>query len=84
MATCTSCHASIVWAITDRSKRMPLDATPNPEGNMAVMRDETDTLVCRAITAERPLRPGERAYQPHFASCPNAERHRKPAKAGRR
>ena len=30
-AQCGSCHAPVVWAITEKGKRMPVDAEPVEE-----------------------------------------------------
>lgn len=32
MATCSSCHAPIVWCRTETGARMPVDVDPDPNG----------------------------------------------------
>lgn len=66
-ARCRSCHAPIVWAEFRKSgKRMPFDAP---------------LVVISAHSAETPT--GTRMVevvdlaQSHFASCPNADQHRR-------
>lgn len=71
MSACRSCGAPIIWAITENGKRMPLDAEP-AERPTGVFRLEPsgDDLIAR--------RPIEQVYISHFATCPNADQHRKP------
>ncbi len=33
---CSSCGAPIIWIKTPKNKSMPLDATPNPDGNVVI------------------------------------------------
>ncbi|GAA2364819.1 hypothetical protein [Streptomyces carpaticus] len=70
-STCRSCAAPIIWAVTPRQQRMPLDALPDPSGNVAVHRDVAGRLRARVVSGERPTLEGsERLHMPHFASCP--------------
>ena len=67
---CSRCFAPIVWAITQASKRQPLDAAPDPAGNVAAYRDVADNWRARSLRdGEEPLR-YERRMMPHFATCP--------------
>lgn len=63
-ATCRSCGAEIVWAITKSGKRMPLDA--DPVTGLGVFVFDNGYAV-----DPPPLR------RSHFATCPNADEHRK-------
>ncbi len=59
--TCSSCGAAIVWIEMWSGSRMPVDAAPK--------RLVTLSVDCYGeITA---------CYVPHFATCPNAEQHRR-------
>ena len=61
-ATCRSCGAPIVWGITKAGKKVPLDP---PEKRYAM----------------HPLYNGleiVETWLSHFASCPNADQHRRP------
>lgn len=71
VTSCRRCPALICWALTTANgKRQPVDAEPNPEGNLAVSRGADDVLYVRALTADRPdLRPGEWQAMPHHATC---------------
>jgi hypothetical protein len=78
-ATCRSCGASILWVRTERGNRMPMDATPVPEGtrHTYVLRDVTSPWGPLAIAAASDELPGEVYYGSHFATCPNAAQHRR-------
>jgi hypothetical protein len=72
MPACASCSASILWIRTPKGKAMPLDATPNPNGNV-VIRDGL-AVVLNLAELETTT---ERKWLAHWASCPNAIGHRK-------
>jgi hypothetical protein len=70
-AECRSCHAAIVWAVTEAGRRMPLDVEPDPAGNLAIVEYLADGTPVVAFDA------GARAlldlrYLSHFATCPQA------------
>lgn len=82
--TCRSCKASIRWAHTDKGKRIPLNPDPDfAKGNMillpfnggelAVNKAALDELTWEAILEHHVER-----FVSHFATCPNARRHRQP------
>lgn len=71
---CSSCGASIIWLKTPKNKSMPLDATPDPKGNV-VIRDGL-AVVLTAVEKAKPL-DGKRRFLAHWASCPSAQQHRK-------
>lgn len=83
-STCRSCGASILWVRWRASgKRMPIDVVPDPiRGTVAVThRKAANELECCKLSE---LPPEERTtvrnmYVSHFASCPNANEHRKTA-----
>jgi len=70
-AVCKSCKASIVWAMTTSGSRMPLDAKPVKQGTFTLLEDG------RYLLAEIATGDDVDRYQSHFATCPNADRHRK-------
>lgn len=84
---CSKCDAPIVWAATVNGKCQPLDAEPNPEGNLRL----TDEYVATSMGAlQRVLvipkgdqlglldDDNEPRWMPHHATCPNADDFRKP------
>lgn len=66
-----------MWIKTPKNKSMPLDATPNPDGNV-VIRDGL-AVVLTALEKAKPL-DGQRRFLAHWASCPTAAKHRKAKK----
>jgi len=82
MARCRSCGASITWAWTLNGKRMPIDAEPVEDGNLeiAARNDEGEPVVRYLSGGDRNPLPGfdlVPRYVSHFATCPNAQDHRK-------
>ena len=75
VAQCSSCHAEIIWALTERGKRMPVDANPVPAGGNVTLQDNGSGSPI-AVYAKGPV-PGPR-YLSHFVTCPSANKHRKP------
>lgn len=74
---CKSCDAPIVWAMTAKDRRMPLDPVP-PEGvrpNVSLMRKTTTSYVSVPTVVVVPA--GGGITTSHFATCPDAGRHRR-------
>lgn len=69
MANCKSCQAPIRWELTVTGRNIPLDAEPVLNGNLIF--DENG----RIVTVEP--RASKLAYISHFATCPQAAKHRK-------
>lgn len=90
-STCSKCQAPILWAATVNGKMQPLDAEPNPDGNIRLTPNyrQTDRGVlqeCRVIPKTELARDGlfedpNPRYMPHHATCPFAEEFRRPKKA---
>lgn len=62
-APCKSCGATIVWAFTEKGKRMPLSKASERR------RFVIDGDVARSVVT----------YDSHFSDCPNAAEHRSAA-----
>lgn len=63
ISRCRSCDASIVWMITNTGSRMPVDA------------DSVDESELEWFSGFPVFDPQE--HQSHFATCPNANQHRR-------
>jgi hypothetical protein len=78
---CRSCGAQIVWARTRTGKNMPMDYLPSSTGSWHMWRHETFIEVSHAAHGgERAQKARERKqprYHPHWATCPNAAKHRR-------
>lgn len=72
-ARCRTCRAPIIWASSYGGARIPMDADPNA-GKFALHMDEHGTV--HADMTEAPAS-GEPRYTSHFATCPDAEQHRR-------
>ena len=80
---CQSCKAEIVWAETERGRRMPVDVARSEKGNLLlygeiIVGDETITPPYRVRVAtadERGYLKGN-LWTSHFATCPDAAEHR--------
>ncbi len=78
--SCRSCGADIVWAITKGGKRMPVDAEPNPAGNVELTVGRSDSIPWATVHSQPPGMFDDwvdRAHMPHFATCPDGESWRK-------
>lgn len=71
---CRSCGAAIHWVVTPAGKRMPVNA-----GLVTVVKNESKRIVLITEKGETisDAQPGDKGYVSHFATCPNARRHRK-------
>ena len=70
-ATCSTCGAPIVWAKTlEKGKPAPFDAAPVPEGGFTL--EAGVAIPVGLLTAEN-----EPRYVSHFATCPDADKHRR-------
>lgn len=69
---CSTCHAPIIWAITERDKRAPFDAEPAAGGTAILSWSAGETAVHSRIlrVAQREGRTDLRLS--HFATCPDA------------
>lgn len=75
VTVCRSCKAPVIWCITPRGKRMPVDAVPVSNGNVVVDLMRSPPLAqVQAGGAQRPNAAG--SYTSHFATCPQAARWR--------
>lgn len=84
MTTCRSCHAQIIWVVTEAGRKMPLDPEPTEAGKVIIrMGPHHEQAVAHVETAEETVArlkaaiPAARtAYIPHHASCPDAAKWR--------
>jgi hypothetical protein len=77
MATCSGCDAEIVWALTAKDKRVPLDAKPEKRYVLAPVLARDDFGFIAAV-----IHHDERAqlvdtFMPHHATCPNVDEFRR-------
>lgn len=80
-ASCRSCGEQIVWAETVNGKRVPMDVDPVPDLPGAMLFRLTEFPDREGFLAEF-VKPADRGREPelyvsHFATCPNADQHRR-------
>lgn len=76
VTTCRKCPAEIIFAKTPAGAWMPVDAEPNPDGNLAECgRNDDGVLLVAPVDLFTPA--GARRRMPHWATCTSPEEFRK-------
>lgn len=75
---CAACRQPVIWALTERNKRMPLDPEPDPAGNQAAYRDGTGRWLARQLGEGSEPFAYERRLMPHVATCTGPQQRRAP------
>jgi len=91
---CSTCKAPVFFAETEDGKAMPVDRDPVPNGNLEIEhpadpRDAPRVYVLDAQGGRYVEGPGGSRmrtspfirYRSHFATCPDAAKHRKAVKS---
>lgn len=76
--TCRSCGRPILWAkvhITETP--IPLDPNPRPDGNIILRPKRPYVEVATTTQIKEAKKNSTDLYVTHFATCPNAEKHRR-------
>lgn len=78
---CRSCQADILWVVMAKTgKKNPLDFEPSDKGNVFINERGKGIALTATGKAEIELRFGKVDLRlSHFATCPNAKQHKKPA-----
>lgn len=76
MPECKSCGADIIWKKTIKGRTIPLDPEPTQKGNV-IISEAGEALVYNSPAAIAPRYADAPRYLSHFATCPNADQHRK-------
>lgn len=80
MSVCRSCGRPVLWAKTVKGKMQPVDAAPDPKGNVEVTMLGSE-YVARAVIDPAAYKGNpQNLHMSHFATCPFADRHRGKAK----
>lgn len=72
---CRTCGATVFWGQTKNGKQMPVDWGSNPFGTIRVVvpADPREPVQLEVVGKD----PTEPRYTSHFATCPQANLHRK-------
>lgn len=80
VSSCASCQAEIIWCVSVKGSRMPVDARPAADGNLSLT--ENGTAAPRATVLAVAKRFGRtNLHKSHFATCQDADSWRKRGKA---
>ncbi len=78
---CGTCNSRVIWTLTAAEKRMPVDPDPATEGNLLLVPSQTGRHVRSIVLRDRGLETaaarGEPLHLSHFATCPQADKHRR-------
>jgi hypothetical protein len=75
---CRSCKAPIIWARTEKGRRIPLDAKPTAGGNLLLERREyLEPLAVYKSPDERAAMNNTQFFISHFATCNDSAKWRK-------
>lgn len=74
--SCSTCSARIIWAITVKAKRMPVNAEPEPGGNVALDFRPGMEPLARVLSVTRQFGV-KNLRMSHFVTCPQAAQHRR-------
>jgi len=72
---CRSCGRQIIWAATPKGRAIPLDPNPAPDGNLELIEVDGTRYARSALSGSNLF--DEPRYVTHYATCPNADAHRK-------
>jgi len=77
--TCEACHAPIVWAVTERRQRMPVDANQDITGNLVLCFeiDQMGRPTSGQLVVIAPADYVGPRWLSHFATCPKATLYRR-------
>ncbi len=75
---CRSCGVPIIWTVTHKGRKMPVDAEAVPNGNIR-LRQEGDKVIAEYPGKEHPslLEDDRKRYVSHFATCDHSDEWRK-------
>lgn len=74
---CRSCGAEIIFIISTKGKRIPCDAKPVKFDYALGAKDKVVTRNGEVLPALISDQGAETGYISHFATCPNANNHRR-------
>lgn len=79
MGSCNSCGAPIRWERTTAGKRIPLDPAPVPDGNVVIVDNGDGTTMAMVLAGVALRLSGDAVpkFKSHFATCPDADSHRR-------
>lgn len=82
-SACKSCGAAILWAVTEKGAKIPVDVEPTTDGNVAIQPNADQSGWLAFIAGPLEQVPGSSSVRrkSHFATCPNAAKHRRKSRS---
>jgi hypothetical protein len=74
VSTCSSCAARVIWVLSNKGNPVMVNAEPEDDGDHWLVKGTGAPPV--AVKAAEEVKHAA-LYKVHFATCPNAEAHRK-------
>lgn len=79
---CSTCGAQIVWCVSAAGRPIPMDPEPHEKGNRVIVLEAPDPdnrghQILRSRAPDLLLEAGRPLYRAHFATCPQADAHRR-------
>ncbi len=68
IAKCNACQAEIIWAVTIRGARIPVDAEPVSHGGSILL----EKFEYSAVTLAKLAPDGHGTHTSHFVTCPRS------------
>jgi len=73
---CRACEAPLLWTVTTKGKKMPVDAKPTEFGPFVLLYEGQRQPTAKYIGAAGDSG-GEKRYESHWATCTDAEKFRR-------
>lgn len=66
-SSCKGCGEPVIWTVTDRGARAPMDAEPSSEGTFSLREEGSDVIATYVRKGSHP-----ELHTSHFATCADA------------
>lgn len=74
---CGTCSAPVIWAISEKGSRTPINPEPLPTGGNIRLRDTGGPTPLAVVLNTRQQFGLHWLYTTHFVTCPQAAQHRR-------
>lgn len=76
VSTCRRCGAMIIWCVTSKGKKMPVDVTPSQNGEFFLFRKGPSIAAIHVASRDgrvgKAVSSGQKRHTSHFSTCPLA------------
>jgi hypothetical protein len=74
---CRSCGAPVIWAVSTLGRKLPVDASPDTDGQWWLTTDDARATQPNFRRVDLYTPEDTPRYTSHFATCPQADKWRK-------